>query len=74
MQSISRKGNCWDNAYVESFYHSLKVEAIQYDPIMKRESMKPHVFEYIEIDYNRKRRHSAFGYLRLEKFEQQKVA
>ncbi|MDN3407172.1 MULTISPECIES: IS3 family transposase [unclassified Pseudoalteromonas] len=74
MQSMSRKGNCWDNACVESFFHSLKVEAIQYEPIMNRETMRQHVFEYIEIDYNKKRRHSALGYLSPEKFEQLNVA
>ena len=74
MQSMSRKGNCWDNACVESFFHSLKVEAIQYEPIMNRETMRQHVFEYIEIDYNKKRRHSALGYLSPDKFEQLNVA
>lgn len=74
IQSMSRKGNCWDNACVESFFHSLKVEAIQYEPIMNRDTMRQHVFEYIEIDYNKKRRHSALGYLSPEIFEQQNVA
>ena len=69
-QSMSRKGNCWDNACVESFFHSLKVEAIQYEPIMDRESMRQAVFEYIEVDYNRTRRHSALGYLSPEAYEQ----
>lgn len=73
-QSMSRKGNCWDNACVESFFHSLKVEAIQYEPLMDREGMRQAVFEYIEIDYNRNRRHSALGYLSPENFEKQKVA
>ena len=62
-QSMSRKGSCWDNACVESFFHSLKVEAIQYDPLMNRTEVREAVFEYIEIGYNRKRRHSALGYL-----------
>lgn len=39
-QSMSRKGNCWDNACVESFFHSMKVEAVQYEPIMTREEMR----------------------------------
>lgn len=63
IQSMSRKGSCWDNACVESFFHSMRVEAVQYEPIMKRETMRQHIFEYIEIDYNKKRRHSALGYL-----------
>ena len=68
-QSMSRKGNCWDNACAESFFHSLKVEAIQYEPLKDRESMRQSVFEYIEVDYNRTRRHSANGYLSPENFE-----
>jgi transposase InsO family protein len=50
------------------------VEAIQYEPLMDREGMRQAVFEYIEIDYNRNRRHSALGYLSPENFEKQKVA
>lgn len=73
-QSMSRKGNCWDNACVESFFHSMKVEAIQYEPIMTREEMRQRVFEYIEIDYNRTRRHSSLGYLSPVNFEAQHVA
>ena len=60
---MSRKGNCWDNACVESFFHSMKVEAIHYEPIMNREPLRQHVFEYTEVDYNRRRRHSALGYV-----------
>ncbi|EHZ2755050.1 IS3 family transposase [Vibrio vulnificus] len=73
-QSMSRKGNCWDNACIESFFHSMKVEAIQYEPIMTREQMRQTIFEYIEVDYNRTRRHSALGYLSPVNFEQQNVA
>ena len=73
-QSMSRKGNCWDNACVESFFHSMKVEAIQYEPIMTRDEMRQAIFEYIEVDYNRTRRHSALGYLSPVNFEQQNVA
>ena len=49
---MSRKGNCWDNACVESFFHSMKVEVIHYEPIMNREPLRQHVFEYTEVDYN----------------------
>ncbi|WP_264876891.1 IS3 family transposase [Vibrio agarivorans] len=70
----SRKGNCWDNACVESFFHSMKVEAIQYEPIMTRDQMRQTIFEYIEVDYNRTRRHSALGYLSPVNFEQQNIA
>lgn len=73
-QSMSRKGNCWDNACVESFFHSLKVEAIHAEPLMDREAMRSTVFEYIDIDYNRQRRHSTLGYLSPEKFELKNVA
>ena len=73
-QSMSRKGNCWDNACAESFFHSLKVEALQYESIKDRESMRQSVFEYIEVDYNRTRRHSAIGYLSPENFELINVA
>ncbi|MDA0155890.1 IS3 family transposase [Vibrio sp. Makdt] len=73
-QSMSRKGNCWDNACVESFFHSLKVEAIQYEPIMTREQIRQTIFEYIEVDYNRTRRHSALEYLSPINFEKQNVA
>ena len=72
--SMSRKGDCWDNAVAESFFHSLKVEAIMYEPIMTRAEMRQAVFEYIDIDYNRKRRHSAIGYTSPFNFELQKIA
>ncbi|WP_311567542.1 IS3 family transposase [Photobacterium arenosum] len=68
-QSMSRKACCWDNACAESFFHSLKVEAIQYEPIMDRETMRQTVFEYIEVDYNKTRRHSSLGYLSPENSE-----
>lgn len=73
-QSMSRKGNCWDNACAESFFHSLKVEAVQYEPLMTRSEMRENVFEYIEVDYNRVRKHSALGYLSPEQFELKEVA
>lgn len=72
--SMSRKGNCWDNACAESFFHSLKVEAVQYEPIMDRETMRQAVFEYIEVDYNRTRRHSALGYISPENYELKNAA
>lgn len=72
--SMSRKGNCWDNAVAESFFHSLKVEAINDEPLMDRETMRQTVFEYIEIDYNRTRRHSALGYLSPANYESKNVA
>lgn len=72
--SMSRKGNCWDKACAERFFHSLKIEALKYESIKDRESMRQFVFEYIEIDYNRTRRHGALGYFSQEKFELMKTA
>ena len=72
--SMSAKGNCYDNACAESFFHSLKVEAIYGEPFSTRQAMRECVFEYIEVDYNRVRRHSANGYLSPETFEAQQVA
>jgi putative transposase len=72
--SMSAKGNCYDNACAESFFHSLKVELIHGERFRTRQAMQEAVFEYIEVDYNRTRRHSANGYLSPEAFEAQKVA
>ena len=67
--SMSGKGNCYDNACAESFFHSLKVEAIHGESFGTREEMRHTVFEYIEVDYNRTRRHSATGYISPMAFE-----
>jgi putative transposase len=72
--SMSAKGNCYDNACAESFFHSLKVEAIHGERFGTREDMRQTVFEYIEVDYNRIRRHSANGYISPAAFEAKKVA
>jgi len=72
--SMSAKGNCYDNACAESFFHSLKVEAIHGERFATRAEMRQAVFEYIEVDYNRIRRHSANGYISPEAFEAQRVA
>ena len=58
-QSMSGKGNCWDNAVVESFFHSLKVELVHYESFHSREVAQQAIFEYIECYYNRIRMHSA---------------
>ena len=60
--SMSAKGCCYDNAVAESFFHTLKVEAIHGEPVTTRQQMKHRIFEYIEVDYNRHRRHSTIGY------------
>lgn len=72
--SMSGKGNCYDNACAESFFHSLKVEAIHGERFITREEMRQTVFEYIEVDYNRTRRHSANGYISPAAFEAKQVA
>lgn len=60
--SMSRKGCCYDNAAMESFFHSLKVELIYRESYLTREHARQPIFEYIEVYYNRLRRHSAIGY------------
>lgn len=72
--SMSGKGNCYDNACAESFFHTLKVEVIHGERIATREEMRRIVFEYIEVDYNRNRRHSAIGYTSPAAFEATQAA
>jgi transposase InsO family protein len=69
VQSMSRKGNCWDNAVAESFFASLKKQAIYGTPLTTREQTRQIVFEYIECYYNRARRHSNNGWLSPVEFE-----
>lgn len=61
--SMSRKGNCWDNACVESFFGSLKREWIKRKIYESLEDGKNDIFKYIEVFYNRKRRHASLGYV-----------
>ena len=68
--SMSRKGNCWDNAVAESFCHTLKTELIYLEDFDTREQAQTAVFEYIEVFYNRQRCHSANGYLAPLAYEQ----
>lgn len=72
--SMSKKGDCYDNAAMESWNHSLKVEAIHGERFATRAEAKAHVFEYIDVYYNRQRLHSKLGYLSPEAFEAKKVA
>jgi transposase InsO family protein len=60
--SMSRKGNCWDNAPTESFFHSLKTELIYFENYKTREEARKSIFEYIEVFYNRQRLHSSINY------------
>ena len=71
-RSMSRKGNCWDNAVAESFFKTLKTEQIYGNKLKTKDQMKLDIFEYIEIWYNRKRRHSALKYRTIEEFWNQK--
>ncbi|BBI65619.1 hypothetical protein HSBAA_PA_2220 (plasmid) [Vreelandella sulfidaeris] len=71
---MSAKGNCYDNACAESFFHSLKVEAIHGEQFTTRNDMRRQVFEYVELDYNKQRRHSAIGMISPEAFEARMIA
>lgn len=71
-RSMSRKGNCWDNAVAESFFKTLKTEQIYGNKLKTKDQMKLDLFEYIEVWYNRKRRHSALEYKTIEEFWKQK--
>jgi putative transposase len=63
IQSMSRRGNCWDNAVAESFFATLKTELIFHESFRSRIHASTAVFDHIEIFYNKKRRHSALGHL-----------
>lgn len=66
--SMSRKGNCWDNAPMESFFATLKKELVHHEDYQTHAEARRSLFEYIEIFYNRQRRHSAIGYQTPSKF------
>ena len=67
--SMSGKGNCWDNACMESFYRTIKVELIYQNTYQTRRQAQRDIFEYIEIFYNRERLHSSLGYYSPEEYE-----
>jgi transposase InsO family protein len=67
--SMSRRGDCWDNAPMESFFASLKKELVRGEEFATRDEARAELFEYIEVFYNRVRRHSALGYLSPEEYE-----
>src|SRR5215210_2353140 len=69
--SMSRSGNVWDNAAMESFFSSLKTERTARKTYHTRDQAKADVFDYIECFYNPKRRHSTIGYLSPAEFEMQ---
>lgn len=68
--SMSRKGDCYDNAVMESFFATLKRELVVFENFLTREEAKAKIFEYIEVFYNRQRRHSTLGYLSPVEFEE----
>lgn len=67
--SMSRKGNCWDNAVAESFFGALKEELIYNGVFLTRDEARRAIFEYIEVFYNRQRLHSSIGYVPPEEYE-----
>lgn len=69
--SMSRKGDCWDNAVAESFFHTLKTELIYELNYKTKGETKQNIFEYLEVYYNRNRRHSSIGYQTPYEFENQ---
>lgn len=70
IQSMSRKGNCWDNAVAESFFHTLKGQCVRQQKFNDIEEANLILFDYIEIYYNRRRRHSTNGWLSPADFEE----
>ena len=67
--SMSRKGNCYDNAVAESFFHTLKVECVKEEDYQTREQARASLFDYIEGFYNTRRRHSTLGYVSPVEYE-----
>lgn len=74
VSSMSRAGDCWDNAVVESFFATLKRELLDGQVFASRSAAQLLVFEYIEIFFNRQRRHSTPGFLAPVAFEEQRRA
>ena len=72
--SMSRKGDCWDNAVAESFFSTLKTERVHHRLYRSRDEARRDIFGYIEVFYNRVRLHSTLGYLSPAQFESQALA
>ena len=70
--SMSRRGDCWDNAVAESFFATLKVELVHDAPWATRTAARTELFDYLEVFYNGQRRHSALGYLSPRAFERRR--
>jgi len=73
LQSMSRKGECWDNAAMESFFATLKMELDLHKAQGNRTDTSNLVFEWIEVFYNRERRHSSLGYRSPTRFEEHRA-
>jgi putative transposase len=71
--SMSRKGDCWDNAAMESFFHTLKTEQVHHQEYETRPAAQRNLFEYMEVFYNRQRLHSTLGYRTPAEFEERGV-
>jgi putative transposase len=69
IQSTSRRGRCHDNAHMESFFHTLKSELLKFERLATRAQVRAMISEYIEVFYNRERRHSGLGFLSPEQYE-----
>ena len=74
IRSRSCKGNCWDNAMMDSFIGRFKMELSFWEKYATHEEARRKIFQWIEIDYNRKRVHTALGNVRPTKFEEESVA
>ena len=73
-QSMSRKGDCWDNAPMESFFHTLKTELVMHCDYKTRDQARASLFDYMEVFYNRQRRHSTLNYQAPLAFEAMQIA
>lgn len=73
LQSMSRKGDCWDNATSESFFSILKKELVQLSNFTDQKQAAAAIFEYIEVFYNKNRSHSTIGYLAPTEFEEREI-
>jgi len=71
---MSHKGDCWDNGVMESFFHSLKTEHTYFERYQSRAEVRSKLFDYIEVFYNRQRKHSTLGYKSPLAFEEERNA
>ena len=74
LSSMSRKGDCWDNAVAESFFSTIKTELIYHNKYQNRRQAKRDIFHYIEVYYNRIRLHSTLDYKSPQNYESERKA